>query len=42
VAGFVYTEIFLLRSVCVLCTIAHLAGLAILGLSAASLRAGRP
>jgi len=42
VAGFVYTEIFLLRSVCVLCTIAHLAGLAILALSAASLRARPP
>jgi len=41
-AGFVYTEIFLLRSVCVLCTIAHLAGLAILALSAASLRARPP
>jgi len=42
VAGFVYTEIFLLGSVCLLCTIAHLAGLAILALSAASLRADRP
>ena len=33
VAGFVYTEIFLLGSICVLCTIAHIAGLAILALS---------
>jgi uncharacterized membrane protein len=42
VAGFVYTEIFLLGSVCLLCTIAHLAGLAILVLSIASLRAHPP
>jgi uncharacterized membrane protein len=33
VAGFVYTEIFLLGSICVLCTIAHVAGLVILALS---------
>jgi uncharacterized membrane protein len=39
VAGFVYTEIFLLRSICPLCTIAHIAGLAILVLSIASMRA---
>lgn len=39
VAGFVYTEIFLLRSICPLCSIAHLAGLAILALSIASVRA---
>ena len=39
VAGFVYTEIFLLGSVCVLCTVAHVAGLAILVLSIASIRA---
>lgn len=39
VAGFVYTEIFLLRSICPLCTVAHIAGLAILGLSIASMRA---
>jgi len=39
VAAFVYTEIFLLRSICPLCTIAHLAGLAILALSIAILRA---
>ena len=39
VAGFVYTEIFLLGSVCPLCTIAHIAGLAILVLSIASMRA---
>jgi uncharacterized membrane protein len=38
VAGFVYTEIFLLGSICVLCTIAHIAGLAILALSIASMR----
>jgi len=39
VAGFVYTEIFLLGSICPLCTIAHLAGLAILALSIAGVRA---
>jgi len=39
VAGFVYAEIFLLGSVCPLCTIAHVAGLAILVLSIASMRA---
>jgi uncharacterized membrane protein len=39
VAAFVYTEIFLLGSICVLCTIAHLAGLAILALSIAAIRA---
>jgi uncharacterized membrane protein len=39
VAGFVYTELFLLRSICPLCTIAHVAGLAILVLSIASMRA---
>jgi uncharacterized membrane protein len=39
VVGFVYTEIFLLRSICPLCTVAHIAGLAILGLSIASMRA---
>jgi len=38
VAGFVYTEIFLLGSICALCTIAHVAGLAILALSIASMR----
>jgi uncharacterized membrane protein len=38
VAGFVYTEIFLLGSICPLCTIAHIAGLAILVLSIASMR----
>ncbi|MGA2240169.1 MAG: vitamin K epoxide reductase family protein [Candidatus Bathyarchaeia archaeon] len=38
VAGFVYAEIFLLGSICPLCTIAHVAGLAILVLSVASLR----
>ena len=38
VAAFVYTEIFLLGSICALCTIAHVAGLAILALSIASMR----
>jgi len=38
IAGFVYTEIFLLGSICPLCTIAHIAGLAILALSVASMR----
>jgi len=38
VAGFVYTEIFLLDSICALCTIAHVAGLAILAFSIASMR----
>jgi uncharacterized membrane protein len=38
VTGFVYTEIFLLGSICALCTIAHVAGLAILGFSIASMR----
>ena len=38
VAGFVYTELFLLRTVCPLCTVTHLAGLAIFVLSATSLR----
>ena len=39
VAGFVYTEIFLLGSICLFCTIAHIFGLAILALSIAALRA---
>jgi uncharacterized membrane protein len=39
VAGFVYTEVFLLGSICPLCTIAHVAGLAILVLSITSFRA---
>jgi uncharacterized membrane protein len=38
VAGFVYTEIFLLGSICPFCTIAHIAGLAILALSVACIR----
>ena len=38
VVAFVCTEIFLLGSVCPLCTIAHLSGLAILALSALALR----
>ena len=38
VTGFVYTEIFLLGSICQLCTITHIAGLTILALSAVSLR----
>lgn len=39
VAGFVYTEIFLLGSICPLCTVAHVAGLAILALSVIYVRA---
>jgi uncharacterized membrane protein len=38
VAGFVYTEVFLIRSICPLCTIAHLAGIAILVLSILNVR----
>jgi len=38
VAGFIYTEIFLLGSICPLCTIAHIAGLAILAFSIVSMR----
>ena len=38
VVAFVYTEIFLLSSICPLCTIAHLSGLAILAFSAFALR----
>ena len=41
VAGFVYTEIFLLGSICPFCTIAHLAGLAILAFSIADMRVTR-
>jgi uncharacterized membrane protein len=41
VVVFVYTEIFLLGSICPLCTIAHLSGLAILALSALALRRPR-
>ena len=41
VAAFVYTELFLLGSVCPLCTIAHLCGLAILVLSVAATRTTR-
>jgi uncharacterized membrane protein len=41
VVGFVYTEVFLLRSICLLCTVAHLSGLAILALSILALRAPR-
>ena len=39
VAAFVYTEVFLLRSICPLCTVAHIAGLAILIISLLGLRA---
>jgi len=47
VAGFVYTEVFLLRAICPWCTVAHVFGLSILALSIATLRAhnnttGRP
>jgi uncharacterized membrane protein len=38
VTGFVYTEIFLLGSICQLCTITHIAGLTILALSIVTLR----
>jgi uncharacterized membrane protein len=38
VAAFVYTEVFLLGFVCLLCTIAHLSGLAMLALSILALR----
>jgi uncharacterized membrane protein len=38
VTGFVYTEIFLLGSICQLCTITHIAGLVILALSIVALR----
>ena len=38
VAGFVYTELFLIGSICPLCTIAHTAGIAILVLSMLDLR----
>lgn len=38
VVGFVYAEIFLLGSICVLCTIAHISGLAILAVSVLALR----
>jgi uncharacterized membrane protein len=38
VVGFVYTEIFLLGSICPLCTIAHLSGLAMLAISVLALR----
>jgi uncharacterized membrane protein len=41
VATFVYTELFLLGSVCPLCTIAHLSGLAISVLSIVTLRTPR-
>jgi uncharacterized membrane protein len=41
VAGFVFMEIFLLGSICPLCTIAHVAGLAILAFSIASVRTPR-
>jgi len=38
VAAFVYTELFLLGTICPLCTVAHIAGLAILVLSILGLR----
>jgi uncharacterized membrane protein len=38
VAAFVYTEIFLLGSICVLCTVAHIVGLAILAFAIVSMR----
>jgi len=41
VVAFVYTELFLVGSICPLCTIAHLSGLAILAISILHLRAAR-
>jgi uncharacterized membrane protein len=38
IAAFVYTEIFLLGSICLLCTIAHVMGLTILALSVVNVR----
>ena len=38
VVGFVYTEVFLIGSVCPLCTVAHIAGIAVLVLSVVGLR----
>jgi len=38
VVGFVYTELFIIGSICPLCTIAHLAGIAILVLSVFAMR----
>ena len=38
VAAFVYTEVFLLGSICPLCTVAHIAGLVILALSIVATR----
>jgi uncharacterized membrane protein len=38
VSAFVYTEVFLLGAICPLCTVAHIAGLAILVLSMLALR----
>lgn len=38
VAGFVYTELFLIRSICPLCTIAHMTGIAVLILSVLGMR----
>jgi uncharacterized membrane protein len=39
VVAFVYTEVFLLGSICQLCTLAHLSGLGILAISIMCLRA---
>jgi uncharacterized membrane protein len=41
VSAFVYTEVFLLRTICPLCTVAHISGLAILVLSILALRSRR-
>ncbi len=41
VAAFVFVEVFLLGSICPLCTVAHVAGLALLGLSLVALRKHR-
>ena len=42
VAGFVYTEVYLLGTVCLLCTLAHISGLAILTLSIISVHSRPP
>jgi uncharacterized membrane protein len=40
--GLVYVELFLIGSVCALCTLAHYIGLTILTLTLAMWRGGRP
>jgi len=41
VAGFVYTEVFLLKSICLWCTVAHIFGIAVFSLSIAAIRIQR-